>query len=150
MAETTYSKYVLTKPKTKIPERPPTSRTTFGLSAELMEGIKHFDTNFQFVAILRPHTLADPPHKHDCDELLFFISADPDNPHDLGGEMEVALGDEWEKHVVTTSAVICIPAGVNHCPIYVRKVDRPFYFGHLLMQASYASSAMEETGMPAP
>ena len=64
--------------------------------------------------------------------------------------MEVALGEEWEKHVVTTSAVICIPAGVNHCPIYVRKVDRPFYFGHLLLQASYASSAMEETGMPAP
>jgi hypothetical protein len=144
MAETVYGKYVLTKPKTKLTERPETSRATFGLSAELMEGIKQFDTSFQFVAILAPHVLADPPHRHNCDELLFFISADPDNPHDLGGEVEIALGDEWEKHVVSTSAVICLPKGVAHCPVYVRKVDRPFYFGHLLLASSYGSSAMDE------
>ena len=121
-----------------------TSNPTFGLSQELMAGIKHFDTNFNFVAILAPHVLADPPHQHDCDEILFFISTDPENTTDLGGEVEIALGDEWEKHVITTSAIICLPAGVMHCPVYVRKVERPFYFGHLLMAASYASSAMAE------
>lgn len=144
MADTAYSKYVLTKPKFSAPERQETSRPTFGLSKEAMEGIKLFNTNFNFVSILAPHVLADPPHRHDCDELLFFISADPENMTDLGGEVEIALGDEWEKHVVNTSAIICLPAGVAHCPAYVRRVDRPFYFGHLLMAPSYESSAMVE------
>jgi hypothetical protein len=111
------------------------------LSEELMSGFPKFDCNFNFVAILGPHVLADPPHKHDCDELLFFISADPENTADLGGEVEVALGEEWEKHVITTSAVICLPKGVHHCPVYVRKVDRPFYFGHLLLAAAYGTDA---------
>jgi hypothetical protein len=142
MAETTYGNYVLTEPKVKIIERKPTSKPTFGLSEELMDGIKKFNTNFNFVAILAPHVLADPPHKHDCDELLFFISTDPENTTDLGGEVEIALGDEWEKHVITTSAIICLPRGMAHCPVYIRKVERPFYFGHLLMASSYVSSAM--------
>lgn len=142
MSETTYGIYVLTEPRIKPIERKPTSKLTFGLSEELMDGIKKFNTNFNFVAILAPHVLADPPHKHDCDELLFFISADPENTTDLGGEVEIALGDEWEKHVITTSAIICLPRGMAHCPVYVRKVERPFYFGHLLMASSYGSSAM--------
>jgi len=142
MAETTYGNYVLTQPKVKIPERKPTSKVTFGLSEEMMDGIKKFNTNFNFVAILAPHVLMDPPHRHDCDELLFFISTDPENTTDLGGEVEIALGDEWEKHVITTSAIICLPRGMAHCPVYVRKVERPFYFGHLLMASSYGSSAM--------
>ena len=145
---TANSNYILTKPKTTPPQRPLSSKTTFGLSIELMKGIKEFNASFQFVAILTPHMLADPPHKHnDCDEILFFISADPDNPHDLGGEMEIALGDEWEKQVINTSAVLCIPAGLTHCPVYARRVDRPFYFGHVLLASSYGSSAIEETGI---
>jgi hypothetical protein len=147
MAATAYNKYVLTKPKTTPMQRPLSSKTTFGLSAELMKGIKQFDASFQFVAILTPHVLADPPHKHNCDEILFFMSADPDNPHDLGGEMEIALGDEWEKQVINTSAILCIPAGLTHCPVYARRVDRPFYFGHLLLASSYGSSAIDETGV---
>jgi hypothetical protein len=142
MTETTYGNYVLTEPKVKISERKQSSKPTFGLSEELMDGIKKFNTNFNFVAILAPHVLVDPPHKHDCDELLFFISTDPENTTDLGGEVEIALGDEWEKHVITTSAIICLPRGLAHCPVYVRKVERPFYFGHLLMASSYRSSAM--------
>lgn len=141
MTGTTYNKYVLTKPKLTLPEKEPAFKPTFGLGVELMKDIKQFTTNFNFVAILAPHVLGDPPHKHDCDELLFFISMDPENPTDLGGEVEVALGDEWEKHVITTSAIICLPKGVAHCPVYVRKVERPFYFGHLLLAASYGSSA---------
>ena len=142
MAKSTYGSYVLTKPKVKPLERKQTSQPTFGLDEELMDGIKKFNTNFNFVAILAPHVLVDPPHKHDCDELLFFISTDPENTTDLGGEVEIAIGDEWEKHVITTSAIICLPKGVAHCPVYVKKVERPFYFGHLLMASSYGSSAM--------
>ena len=141
MAVTKYQKYVLKEPRVTVPPRKPTSVTTFGLSEELMSGFTKLDVNFNFVAILGPHVLADPPHKHDCDELLFFISTDPQNTHDLGGEVEIALGEEWEKQVIDTSAIVCLPKGLQHCPVYVRKVDRPFYFGHLLLASSYGSNA---------
>ena len=140
MASSKYEKYVLKEPKVTFPARGTTSQPTFGLDEALMSGFEKIDCNFNFVAILAPHVLADPPHKHDCDEILFFISTDPENTADLGGEVEVALGEDWEKNVITSSAVICLPAGVQHAPLYVRKVDRPFYFGHLLMAASYGSN----------
>ena len=150
MASSKYQKYVLKEPRNAPMEKKVTSVPTFGLSEDLMKGFEKFDCNFNFVAILGPHVLADPPHKHDCDELLFFISTDPDNTADLGGEVEIALGEEWEKQVITSSAIICLPKGVNHCPMYVRKVNRPFYFGHLLLQSKYGSNATPPGGPTAP
>jgi hypothetical protein len=141
MDKAKYQKYVLREPKSTPPPRKPTEIPTFGLSEELMSGFQKIDCNFNFVGIIAPHVLGDPPHKHDCDELLFFISTDPQNTADLGGEVEIALGEEWEKHVINTSAIICLPAGVQHCPVYVRKVDRPFYFGHLLLASKYSTKA---------
>jgi len=141
MLNSKYQKYVLKEPKVKQLPRKTTSIPTFGLNEELMSGFQKLDCNFNFVAVLAPYVLADPPHKHNCDELLFFISADPDNPIDLGGEVEIALGEEWEKHVIKTSAIICLPKGVQHCPVFVKKVDRPFYFGHLLLASKYGSDA---------
>jgi len=142
MAESEYEKYILRDPKGAVP---PTRRTTtsqgVSLHEELVSEIGGFDFSFNFVGILAPHVLADPPHKHNCDELLFFIPTDPENAPDLGGEVEVALGEEWEKHTITTSAIICLPKGVQHAPIYVKKVDRPFYFGHMLLASKYGSSA---------
>jgi hypothetical protein len=139
MAKVKYAKYVLKQPKVDLPPKKVTSVPTFGLSEEPMKDFEKIDCNFNFVAILGSHVLADPPHKHDCDELLFFISTDPENTHDLGGEVEIALGEEWEKHVINTSAIICLPPGVQHCPVFVKKVDRPFYFGHLLLAAKYGT-----------
>ena len=73
MAESKYGKYVLREGRASAPERPPKDMRNIGLSEELTEAIGKFDINFNFVGILRPHVLADPPHKHDVDEFLFFI-----------------------------------------------------------------------------
>jgi hypothetical protein len=141
MPSSKYQKYVLKEPKVISQPKKPASIPIIGLSEELMSGFKKLDCNFSFVAVTAPYVLSDPPHKHDCDELLFFISTDLKNTADLGGEVEIALGEEWEKHTITTSAIICLPKGIQHCPVYVKKVDRPFYFGHLLLASKYGSDA---------
>ncbi|MBN1190096.1 MAG: hypothetical protein JXA46_10120 [Dehalococcoidales bacterium] len=141
MAESKYQKYVFKEPTINLPPRKPTEGFIVNLNENMMSGFQKIDCNFNFVGVLAPHVLADPPHKHDCDELLFFFSADPSNPVDLGGEVEIALGEDWEKQVVNTSAIICLPSGVQHCPIHVKKVDRPFYFGHCLLASKYGSDA---------
>jgi hypothetical protein len=142
MAKSKYGKYILREPKGKgPPPRKAPDASGITLTEELSSEIGKFDCNFNFVGILAPHVLGDPPHKHDCDELLFFIPSDPENAPDLGGEAEVALGEEWEKQVITTAAIICLPKGVQHAPIYMKKVNKPFYFGHCLLASKYVSSA---------
>jgi len=66
------------------------------------------------------------PHNHDFDEYLLFMSLDPDNMADLGGEVEFWV--EEEKHIITKTTALFIPKGVYHCPFYIRRVDRPFGF----------------------
>jgi hypothetical protein len=65
-------------------------------------------------------------HSHDCDETLGFAGSDVGNPDDLGGEIELWLDDE--KLVITRSCLVFIPRGIKHCPMFVRRVDRPFFF----------------------
>ena len=65
------------------------------------------------------------PHTHDFDEVLTVFGTNPDDPEDLCGEVELWLGDE--KHIITKSAVVFIPAGLKHCPFIVRRVDRPIF-----------------------
>jgi hypothetical protein len=43
----------------------------------------------------------EEPHSHDFDEVIGFISTDPDNPHELDARMEIILGDET--HFLTKS-----------------------------------------------
>ena len=67
-----------------------------------------------------------PSHTHAYDEVLGFIGGDPDNPHDLGGEVELWLEDE--KYILTKSCFVLCPKNVRHCPLRVVRVDRPFLF----------------------
>jgi hypothetical protein len=144
MAESKYGKYIFRNPLGKGPQSKKVDEQSISFGPEVFLEMGQFDINFNFVGKLAPHILGDPPHKHNCDELLFFIPSDPSIAPYLGGEMEIALGDEWEKHTINTAAIICIPKGVSHCPVYVKKVDKPFYFGHCLLASSYGSSAMPE------
>ena len=140
MAESKYGKYIFKDPKGKGPPARKLDEAGINLGEELVAGIGGFNINFNFVGQLQPHVLADPPHKHDCDEFLFFIPGDPSIAPKLGGVMEIALGEEWEKHTIDTAAVVCIPKGLLHCPVFTKSVDRPFYFGHCLLAPKYGSS----------
>lgn len=70
------------------------------------------------------------PHVHDVVETFVFMGTDPSKPRELGGEVEVWLGegDEAEKFIITKSTTISIPPNVVHCPVLAKKVDRPFVF----------------------
>ena len=63
-------------------------------------------------------------HCHDdADELIGFLGSDPDNPNDLGGEIEFTINGE--AHLLTKSSIIFVPAGVPHNPMRILRVDRP-------------------------
>lgn len=73
-----------------------------------------------------PDKVPGKPHTHDYIEYVILYGTNPQDPFDLGGEVEFWLGDE--KHTITNSCVITIPAGLSHCPFNFKRVDRPIFF----------------------
>jgi hypothetical protein len=65
------------------------------------------------------------PHSHDYDEIIAFFGSDPVNPHDLGAEVELWLGDE--KHIITKTSLVFIPAGLKHAPLVFIEVIKPVF-----------------------
>jgi hypothetical protein len=76
-------------------------------------------------------------HTHNCDEIIGFFSGDPAKPYDLGAEVEFWLEDEM--HLIKTSALIFVPAGMKHCPLILRRVDRPIFHFSTLTGGEYKS-----------
>ncbi len=123
------SKYVVTE--LKMPEskqRIDAQYSTYAkrilwMDDQVVEGAFHMNTAWYLRATAS--TLEDRPHVHDSDEIIGFFGNDAANPYDLGGEVEIWLEDE--RHVIDRSAMIFVPAGMKHCPLILKRVDRPIF-----------------------
>ena len=126
--ESSYSKYVVTKlkePKERkklAPVYNKYARRVLWMDEDVVPGAFNMNVSWYLKAST---TIDDKPHTHDTDELIGFFSNDADNPHDLGGEIEIWL--EGEKQLITKSCMIFVPAGMVHCPLILRRVDRPIF-----------------------
>jgi hypothetical protein len=70
-------------------------------------------------------------HKHNFDEYLTFLGGESKNILELNAEVELILstdGINKEKHIITKSTTIFIPKGLYHCPLIIKKIDKPFLF----------------------
>ena len=68
------------------------------------------------------------PHKDiDHDHLFCFLGTNPDDPSELGGEIEFWLGegDEIDTVIVDTPSSIYVPANLGMFPMIWRNVTRP-------------------------
>jgi hypothetical protein len=68
---------------------------------------------------------AMPAHAHEWDEIIGFFGSNPDDFHDLGGQIEFWLDDE--QYILTKSCIIFIPKGLKHAPLIFRQVDHPIF-----------------------
>ena len=113
-----------------------------GWSGRDMEG---FDLNFTWAF----HTGTGAwherdPHVHPSDEALLFVGLDPDNPNYLGAEIEIAMGEELEKHVFDTPTVVVVPKGLVHCPLITRRVDKPYGFSAISLSTGHDTTWLGE------
>ena len=128
MSESKYGKYIVTdlrepEEKKKIAAVYTKYATRIlWMDEDVVEGAFHMNTAWFLKAA---KTLEDKPHVHDADEIIGFFGNEPENPYDLGAEIEMWLEDE--KHVITKSALLFVPAGMKHCPLILTRVDRPIF-----------------------
>ena len=64
-----------------------------------------------------------PAHSHPFDEVIAFFGTNPDDLHDLSGEVELWI--DGEKHLIDRSFMAFVPAGMVHCPLRINRIDRP-------------------------
>lgn len=87
-----------------------------------------FDAKDQPVPKPGCRIVGHPPHMHKENELIFMIGNDPGNTADLGAEVEVCLGPEMERFIITKSCCLQIPANTPHGFYHVNKCWRPWMF----------------------
>ncbi len=121
-----YDKYIITEPKPGDNVHIDSKLVKFPIyvDSDVVEGA-HFFMAASHMGVTGRGT-PDIEHSHNYDEYLVFLGSNHENPRDLGGEIEVWI--DGEKHIITKSCAIFIPAGVKHAPIYFRRIDTPIWY----------------------
>lgn len=141
MANTKYAKYFVSE--LKMPESKQKIENDYSkyakrilwLDDQVVPGAFHMNTAWYLKAA---ETLEDVPHVHDSNEIIGFFGNNPGKPLDLGGEIEIWMEDE--KHIITTSCLIFVPAGLKHCPLILRRVDRPIFHFTTVVGGQYVKN----------
>ena len=84
-----------------------------------------------------PHILEHMHEKYS--EVVLHIGSDPNNPEDLGGEIEFNVGGE--PLVFDKTSALFVPAGVKHGPVIWKKVTRPHLQMAIVLGAGTADEA---------
>ncbi len=137
MAELKHAKYIVTdiKHDMKLPQyrigalkaqqRPPEKSTrVMWLDDEVIPGAFYTECVW-FMPGMGSEQATVGTHSHSFDEVVSFFGTNYEDLYDLGGEVELWLEDE--KIIMTRSFLAFVPAGMKHCPLIIRRVDRPIF-----------------------
>jgi hypothetical protein len=127
VAESKYGKYIIREPLEKG------SSPMLHICAEkgcLGEPFDGFPVEVQLLTITEPTAFPDPPHTHDADEIFFIFGSDPRNYYDFDAEIEIYFGEE--KHIIDSTSIVYVPKGLNHAPVAITKVNKPFQWMHVI------------------
>ena len=85
--------------------------------------------NMGFRYYVKPFKMELQSHHHDVDEYLFFLGGQlPDLTANFDAEIEIFLGPEYERHIITRPCILYIPRGFEHNPMDIKKVGKPLLF----------------------
>jgi hypothetical protein len=131
MAKSQYDKYVLREPMAQL-ERD--GKVVFDGFLGLPEKL---NTKLQLLysIVTKAHVNEATPHIHDFPIVMSFIGADAKNIKDFDAEIEFYIGGE--KQVITTTAIVSVPAGTAHCPLIFKRIGKPIVFLECMLTDNY-------------
>ena len=115
---------------------PFTPRVKFNSTKNFGNG--NFGLRFAYVA--EPFEIPEGPHAHDFEQYLCFIGTGS-NVREFDAEVELYLGEENEKHIITETTVVHIPKGMIHCPLRFTKINKPITFINAVLTDRYSQEA---------
>ncbi|HSW58629.1 MAG TPA: hypothetical protein VLH15_09515 [Dehalococcoidales bacterium] len=84
----------------------------------------NFTMGYSFLT--KSFVMVGDSHKHDFDQVLFFLGGQADNITDFDAEIEITL--EGILNLVTFPACVYIPRGTLHGPLNFKRITRPLVF----------------------
>jgi quercetin dioxygenase-like cupin family protein len=144
MVERKYEKNILTELKlpadiqAQLAEYSKTRRRILWMEDEIVPESFSVICSWYFKAMTEEEAV--PSHVHDYDEVIGFFGGNPEDPYELGGEVEFWMEDE--KYLLNKSCLIYIPAGVRHCPLRVTEVDKPLFFLAVSLTSKYVKKGI--------
>lgn len=64
-------------------------------------------------------------HVHDFDETVAWVGTDPNDRYNLHGEIEIWI--DGKQNFIDRSFIAFIPAGIEHGPINIRRIEAPMF-----------------------
>ena len=134
MVESMYGKHIVREPYKR------------GRNEEVIEPMVHLngekdgggaDITLSQSWITQPFLMIKEPHTHDHDQFLIFIGNNPMDVRDFGAEAEISLGEQREKHIIDSPAIVHIPSGLMHGPLNFKRIDKPIVFLDIYLAATY-------------
>jgi quercetin dioxygenase-like cupin family protein len=124
------------KPNLKLPAfrhpiPPERALRLFYLDSEVVPGANFYTEALWFwprKMDLKPGEIpkgSPEPHTHTFGEFIGFFGSNTKDIHDLGGEVELWINGK--KNVMHNSFLAYVPAGVEHCPLVIRRIDKPIF-----------------------
>jgi hypothetical protein len=78
-------------------------------------------------------------HTHPEEEILVMLGKNPDDLHDFGAEIEIGMGPDAERNLVSVPTIAVCPKGFPHLPMLTRWADKPYIFVVICLSAEHAS-----------
>jgi hypothetical protein len=113
-----------------------------GLNDRVAAGAMYFDAVWMTGLHGTHGVQVEIQHAHDFDEILGFFGSNTKSPRDLDGEIELWLEDE--QYFITKSSLVFVPKGMNHLPLYFRRIGSPILFLTAGNGTSYTRSSGKE------
>jgi hypothetical protein len=130
-----YSHLIVVEPRGPVMVPEHQTQPIFGLTAAQHWGGPGFVIGCS--CITAPWRMETEPMKHDFDQIICFMGGSSMNLFDFGAEIELFLGEEQERHLITTAASVFIPKGMVHCPLTFTRVDSPILFMDISLTLQY-------------
>jgi hypothetical protein len=144
MDNSKYGKYIVTRLQTPARFTPEFNakyaqwaNRILWIDKDVVDGAFQMNCSW-YVKVPNEKTIEAKAHAHDADEIIGFFGNDSDDRYNLGAEVEFWLEDEM--HLITSSAMIFVPAGMKHCPLILRRVDRPIFHFSTVTSGHYEYS----------
>jgi hypothetical protein len=128
---TKYGKYIVRAQKNEATER--------GIPVVATMGGTIPDCNSMCLSGRMPPPGPMPGHdsweKHAVPEYLIHLGSDQEDPMDLGADVELYMGKGSlrEKYEFSKTTAVYLPAGLPHCPWYVRNIKKPMTFVNIMV-----------------
>jgi hypothetical protein len=140
MAKPDHLKYVVKKPAYEVAPifevKNRISAMTL-MSSNLVPGTKMYVETGWILGMPDPNPHIGE-HTHDYDEIVIHLGTDPNNPEDLGAEIEI--GVDGQPVSINSTSAIYVPKGVKHGPLVWKKFTKP----HLELTIMIGASTLAE------